>query len=91
MDLIISTTAAIIALLISASATYNAYRLRGGKLAWSEVLIAFSMISFTVSLVLNLFLSDPKLFNNVKVTDFFFILGFVFLFAASLRLRFSLK
>jgi hypothetical protein len=91
MNLTISTTVAIIALLISASAIYNAYRLRGGKLAWSEILIALGMISVTISLILDLFLPDPRLVKSVKLTDFFFISGFVLLFAASLKLRFSLK
>jgi len=91
MNLTTSTTAAIIALLICASAIYNAYRLRGGKLAWSEILIALGMISFTISLILDLFLPDPRLFKNIQLTDLFFILGFALLFAASLKLRFSLK
>jgi len=87
----ISTTAAAIALLICASAIYNAYRLRGGKLAWSEILIALGMLSFTLSLILDLFLPDPRLIGGVKLTDFFFIFGFILLFTASLKLRFSLK
>ena len=91
MNLMISTAAASIALLICASAIYNAYKLRGGKLAWSEILIALAMLSFTLSLILDLVLPDPRLIKSVKLTDSLFILGFILLFVASLKLRFSLK
>lgn len=91
MDLTISTISALISLLISASATYNAYLLRGGKLAWSEALIALGMVSFTVSLAVGAFMSGSALVKVYRVTDILFILGFVFLFAASLKLRFALK
>lgn len=90
MDLKVSTIAAIIAILTSALATYNAFLLRGGKLAWSEVFIALGMMAFTFSLVLNFFL-PPLMFSEARVSDLLFILGFIFLFVASLKLRFALR
>lgn len=80
----------IMALLISVSATYNAYLLRGGKLALSEVLIALGMISFVISFVLRLGFFDLTI-AAFPTADLFFILGFVLLLVASFRLRASLK
>lgn len=82
---------AIIALLISASATYNAYLLRGGKMALSEVFIALGMVTFIISFVVRLGYPDSTLFLDVLVSDLIFILGFVLFLAASLKLRSSLK
>lgn len=81
----------IIALLICASATYNAYLLRGGKLALSEVFIALGMVAFIVSFVIRLGYGDLTLFLDVMVADLIFILGFVLLLLASLKLRSSFK
>ena len=91
MDFSVSTIAAGIALLISASATYNAYMLRGGKLALSQVLMALGMISLMFSLILIRFLPGTLLFGEVTVSDGLFVLGFLFLFIASIRLRTSFK
>ena len=91
MDISTSTITAIIALLISISATYNAYLLRGGKLAWSQILIALGMISFMLSIVFEIFLLDSRLVQNTTITDVLFVLGFVFLLLASLKLRSSLR
>ncbi len=82
---------AIIALLISVSATYNAYLLRGGKMALSEVFIALGMVAFIISFVVRLGYPDSTLFLDVLVSDLIFILGLVLLLAASLKLRSSLK
>lgn len=81
----------IIALLICASATYNAYLLRGGKMALSEVFIALGMVSFVIAFVIRLGYPDSTLILDVLVSDLIFILGFVLLLAASLKLRSSLK
>lgn len=81
----------IIVLLICASAVYNAYLLRGGKMALSEVFIALGMVAFIISFVVRLGYPDLTLFLDVLVSDLIFILGFVFLLVASLKLRSSLK
>ena len=81
----------IIALLISASATYNAYLLRGGKMAFSEVFIALGMITLIIAFILRLRFPNTVLLAGVTLSDGVFILGFVLLLVASLRLRTSLK
>lgn len=81
----------IIALLISASATYNAYLLRGGKMALSEVFIALGMVSFIISFVVRLGYPDLTLVLGIFLSDIVFIVGFVLLLAASLKLRSSLR
>ena len=91
MDISTSTITAAITLLISISATYNAYLLRGGKLAWSQVLIALGMISFMLSIVFEIFLPDSRFVQNTIITDVLFVLGFVFLLLASLKLRSALR
>lgn len=91
MDISTSTITAVIALLISISATYNAYLLRGGKLAWSQILIVLGMISFMLSLVFEIVLPESKLVQNTTITDVLFVVGFVFLLLASLRLHSSLR
>jgi len=91
MDISTSTVTAIIALLISISATYNAYLLRGGKLAWSQILIVLGMISFMLSLVFEIFLPDFRLVQNTAITDVLLVMGFIFLLVASLKLRSSLR
>lgn len=80
--------AALVALLVSLSATYNAYMLRGGKLAWSQVLTALATVFLMFSIVL------PQ--TNITIlsassSDILYIAGFLLLFAASLKLRYSLK
>lgn len=81
----------IIALLISVSATYNSYLLRGGKLALSEVFIALGMVVFIISFVVRLSLPDLALILGISAADMLFVLGFVSLFVASLKLRSSIK
>lgn len=81
----VATIAAVIALLVSVSATYNAYVLRGGKLAWSQVLTALATVALMLSLVLG------QVAEWVKLSDPLAILGFLLLFAGSLKLRNSLK
>lgn len=95
MEINVSTLAAIIALLVSISATYNAYVLRGGKLAWSQVLTALGTVSLMFALVLPLsempLFYKPLGFVNASIPDALYIMGFIFLFVGSLRLRYSLK
>ena len=88
----ITTISAIIALGVSVSATYNAYVLRGGRLAWSQVLTALATVSLMISLVLGQIgeLAAVQIVG-VELGDVFAILGFLLLFAGSLKLRFSLK
>lgn len=86
-----STIIFVIAVLVSLSAVYNAYILRGGKLAGSQILMALGMVSFMLSVVLSRFVSDMEIYKNISVSDSLFILGFVLLFAASLRLRASFQ
>lgn len=81
----------IVALLICASATYNAYLLRGGKMALSEVFIALGMVTFIISFVVRLGFPGLTILPGILASDLIFILGFLFLLVASLRLRASLK
>ena len=81
----------IIALLISVSAIYNSYLLRGGKLALSEVFIALGMVVFIISFVVRLVYPNSAIFLDILASDLIFILGFALLLAASLALRSSLK
>lgn len=96
MEFNVSTVAAIIALLVSLSATYNAYILRGGKLAWSQVLTAFG----TVSLMFSIVISNSAFFKTYSVDnssfvsrspELLYIAGFIFLFLGTWKLRTSLK
>lgn len=89
--IIISTLIGLIALLIALSAIYNAYLLRGGKLAISEVLIAIAMVVLMLSQLLGPFIPDLSLVGDVTVGSLFFIGGFVILLAASFKLRASIK
>jgi hypothetical protein len=80
----------LIAVLVSASAIYNTYLLRGGKLAWSQVMIVMAMISFIFSIIFPEVLPGKK-FLGISISDVSYTLGFLLLLAASLKLRFSLK
>lgn len=91
MGLTVSTVVAFISLLIAVSATYNAYILRGGKLAWSQVLIVMGMMSLIFSLILDQVLPDIKIAQGLTVTNLLFVLGFVLLLSASLKLRHAIK
>lgn len=91
MDISVSTIITAIALLISISATYNAFLLRGGKLAWSQVLIVLGMVSLILSLVFTRFAPDLRFITGASVSDLFYVLGFVFLLVASLKLHIALK
>lgn len=87
----VSTIIFVIAVLISASATYNAYMLRGGKLASSQIMMALGMISFMLSVAMTRFSPSIEIVGSLTATDVLFILGFVLLFLASLKLRSSFK
>ncbi|MBI2326938.1 hypothetical protein HYU92_01320 [Candidatus Curtissbacteria bacterium] len=96
MELTISNVAALIALLVSISATYNAYVLRGGRLAWSQVLTALGTVCLMFSLVLPqsaiLVKLTAQLGNfSTTLSGLLYILGFLLLFSGSLKLRASLK
>lgn len=86
----VSETVVVICLFIAISATYNAYLLRGGKLAWSQLLIVLAMVSFIFSL-LGKFLPKVTIFAGVRLTDILLIVGFGLLLVASLRLHSALK
>lgn len=86
-----STVVSFIALLIAVSATYNAYLLRGGKLAWSQVLIVLGMVSLIFSMILSLVMDSVVVVGDIAFDNVFFILGFVFLLAASLKIRHAFK
>lgn len=87
----VSTVVSLIALLIAVSATYNAYLLRGGKLAWSQVLIVLGMISLIFSMILSLVMGGVVVVGDITFDNIFFILGFVFLLAASVKIRHAFK
>lgn len=77
-------------LLIAISAIYNAYLLRGGRLAWSQLFIVFGMLSLVFSQVWIFFLPNWQVVPSFTVTDILFLLGFIFLLFASVKLRLSL-
>ena len=91
VELTVTLVVIFLALLVSLSATYNAYLLRGGKLALSEVLIALGMVSLVVSLVAELSLPQAGFVLGMSAADPFLILGFVLLLVASLKLRSSIR
>lgn len=86
-----STVVSLIALLIAISATYNAYLLRGGKLAWSQVLMVLGMVSLIFSMILSQIMDGVVVVGEITFANIFFILGFVFLLLASLKLRHAFK
>lgn len=95
MDFNLSTAAAIVALFVSVSATYNAYILRGGKLAWSQVLVAFGTVCLMFSVVLDKsgyfkFITSGETIL-AKSPDILAMAGFILLFLGTWRLRTSLK
>lgn len=91
VGLTVSTVVIFLSLLIAVSATYNAYILRGGKLAWSQVLMVLGIISLSFSLVIELVMPDVMVFGEVTAVDALFILGFVLLLTSSLKLRHAIK
>ena len=96
MGLTPAMVAAIIALLVSLLATYNAYVLRGGRLAWSQVLTALATVSLMFSLVLPQAESSLPVLKGLRIfsatpAEVLYILGFLLLFVGSLKLRYSLK
>ena len=86
-----STIVAIMTLLIATSATYNAYLLRGGRLAVSELLIAISMVFLMFSEIIVQFLPNIKVIQDLSISDLIFLGGLVILLLASLKLRLSIK
>lgn len=93
MDLSVSLVVAFIAFLVSISATYNAYLLRGGKFAASEIMIALGMVVLMFSLLMDkLFvLPNPVVIGDFHVTDAVFTFGLVLFLIASFRLRSAFK
>ena len=91
MVLTTTTVASVIAILVCALATYNAYRLRGGKMALSQVLIAFGMITLTFSLIVDRLGADFRLVETLRVSDMLFMAGFMLMLLASLRMMAALK
>mgnify|MGYP001602716928 CR=1 FL=1 len=91
MEFNLSTVAAIVALFVSVSATYNAYILRGGKLAWSQVLVAFGTVCLMFSVVLDKsgYFKFVTMENTLlaKSSDILAISGFIFLFLGRWKLR----
>lgn len=96
MEFSIANVAATIALLVSVSSTYNAYMLRGGRLAWSQILTALGTICLMLSLVIPQstavwpFIVDNSLLG-ANLPEALYISGFLLLFGGSLKLRSSLK
>ena len=96
MGLTPAMVAAIVALLVSLSATYNAYMLRGGRLAWSQVLTALATVSLMFSLVLPQAENSFPVLRSIRIlsatpSEILYILGFLLLLVGSLKLRYSLK
>ena len=91
MDFSASYTAAIIALLVSCSATYNAYLLRGGKLAWVQVLTALATVCLMFSVIFEHFSLFQAKVLGWNSSELLLIAGLLFLFMASLRTHSSLK
>lgn len=91
MSLTTTTVATIIALLVCVLTTYNAYRLRGGKMALSQVLTVLGMVGLTFSLIVNRLGADFQLVETIKASDMLFMAGFLFMLLASLRMMSSLK
>ncbi len=91
MDLTTTTIASILALLVCGSATYNAYILRGGKMAMSQVMMALGMVSLIFSLIIDRMGVNFNLVEILKTSDLFFMAGFLLLLLASIRLRSALK
>lgn len=82
---------AAILILICASATYNALLLRGGRLAASQILIVLAMVSLLLSLLSARFLADEPILGQASLGDMLFILGFLLLLYASVKLHSALK
>lgn len=91
MSITTTTVATLIAILVCALATYNAYRMRGGKMALSQILIALGMVSLTFSLIVNRLGADFQLVETIRASDMLFMAGFLFVLLASLRMMASLK
>jgi len=91
MELTVANIVSGIALLTSISATFNAILLRGGKLAWSQILIVLAMIVFMLSALVGRFLPNDPIVSNASIGEILFILGFGLLLIASLKLHTSLK
>lgn len=87
----VTTISSVIALLVVFSAAYNAYRLRGGKLAWSQVFIVIGMTLLIMSMVLDNFVDTAQISPKISVADGLFVLGLCSLLMASERLRMTIK
>lgn len=91
MGFTITSIIVILALLVCVSAVYNAYLLRGGKMALSQVYMALGMVVLVFSLVLNAMDLDYPVFSDLKASNLLFMGGFLLLLLGSLRVRSSLK
>ena len=78
-------------LLIAASTTYNAYLLRGGKLAMSQILMVLGMLCLIFSQLLGVVGMENIVIYQLSLQNILFVLGFVFFLASSLKLRYAIK
>ncbi len=81
----------ILLLLIATSTIYNAYLLRGGKLAMSQILMVLGMVCLIFSQLLEVIGMDGVMIFQLSLQNILFVLGFVFFLASSLKLRFAIK
>lgn len=91
MELPVPVVVSLVALLVAISATYNAYLLKGGKLAISQIFVVLGMIVLIFSQLVDWFAPEFQLVSFVQFTDLLFIAGLAILLLSSLRLRSSLK
>jgi hypothetical protein len=91
MGFTITSIIVILALLVCLTATYNAYLLRGGKMALSQVYVALGMVVLVFSLALANMGLDYAIFSDLKASELLFMGGFLLLLLGSLRVRSSLK
>lgn len=91
MSFTITSIIVLLALLVCVSATYNAYLLRGGRMALSQVLMALGMVVLMFSLALDNFGIDYSIVADLQASDLLFMGGFLLLLLGSLRVRSSLK
>ena len=91
MFVTVTTVVVFIALLIALSATYNAYILRGGKLAWSQVFMVLGMLALVLSQIVVQLDLDSKILADISVSSTLTILGFLLLLLSSFKLRHAFK
>ncbi|MBI3342152.1 hypothetical protein HY024_03435 [Candidatus Curtissbacteria bacterium] len=91
MSLTTTTVASLVAILVCVLATYNAYRLRGGKMALGQILMALGMIALLFSLLVDRLGADFQLVETLKASDLFYVAGFLLMLLSSLRMMAALK